>query len=408
VADVPFAEIDATEGNTLLGLLAKGPVTVAVSDSGETPYAYFLRFDQEGQIPASLHYTLTSRQLAEVSSSYNAASSPTSGTQVWGDSYGPDDDGWSVGVALDFPYPRTMREYYGPLSPDQVWGMRENIWGNGLSNAYTVFGQPSTSTLGWNEPPVTLGATAPESQAGVYQAQPGLFGALCMGCRQGNTFWPVFALVNGANPAGSNGGGGFAPGTIQLYNQAGQEIAPTLAGGVATYQLPPQQARYKLVVPYDTTTTWDFTSAEPTADQTPQGTVCTGSELGESTAPCQADPLVFLRYDAGLSLTNTITPGTHQLQVTGYHQDPSAPPVTSLQLWTSTDGGSTWQPARVTGGRNGTFTVLYTVPASGTNGYVSIKAQASDAAGNDITQVIDNAYAIAAAPATGVRTGSDR
>jgi hypothetical protein len=103
----------------------------------------------------------------------------------------------------------------------------------------------------------------------------------------------------------------------------------------------------------------------------------------------------------GLSLGNTIAPGTRQLQVTGYHQDPSAPPVTSLQLWTSTDGGTSWQPAKVTSGGNGTFTVTYTVPASGTNGYVSIKAQASDAAGNDITQEIDNAYAIAAAPADG-------
>jgi hypothetical protein len=87
------------------------------------------------------------------------------------------------------------------------------------------------------------------------------------------------------------------------------------------------------------------------------------------------------------------------LQVTCYHQDPSAPPVTSLRLWTSTNGGTTWTPARVTRGWRGTFKVIYTVPGTGTNGYVSIKAQASDAAGNDISQVIENAYAIAAGPA---------
>jgi hypothetical protein len=39
----------------------------------------------------------------------------------------------------------------------------------------------------------------------------------------------------------------------------------------------------------------------------------------------------------------------------------------------------------VTGGKDGTFTAVYTIPASGTNGYVSIKAQAADAAGNTIT-----------------------
>jgi PA domain-containing protein len=64
-AHFPFAEIDAAEGSALLSLLAKGQVTVMISDSGETPYAYFLRFDQEALIPASLHYTLTSRQLGE-------------------------------------------------------------------------------------------------------------------------------------------------------------------------------------------------------------------------------------------------------------------------------------------------------------------------------------------------------
>lgn len=153
-------------------------------------------------------------------------------------------------------------------------------------------------------------------------------------------------------------------------------------------------------------TTWDFTSAAPTTDDTLPGTGCAGTALGISTAPCQADPLVFPDYNAGLAAANTITPGIHQLQVIGYHQDPSAPPVTSLKLWTSTDGGTAWQSARVIRGRSGTFKVIYRVPGSGTNGYVSIKAEASDAAGNDITQVIDNTYAIAAAPATGARAGS--
>lgn len=50
-----------------------------------------------------------------------------------------------------------------------------------------------------------------------------------------------------------------------------------------------------------------------------------------------------------------------------------------------------------TSGRNGTFTVTCTVAASGTSGYVSIKAQAGDAAGSDITQEIDNAYAASSA-----------
>jgi hypothetical protein len=289
-----------------------------------------------------------------------------------------------------------MRDYYGPLSPSLVWRLEADIpFSSGGSDVYRVFGQPGDSTLDWNEPPVTLGAMAPYTD--VYQAQPGQFLDYCAGCRQGDTFYPVFNLVNGASPGEDMGDKvGFAPGSIHLYDQAGQELPPTTFRNVATYQLPAQQARYKLVIP-DDNITWDFTSATPATDQTPPGTGCVGTVFGVSTAPCQADPLVFLRYDAGLSLANTITPGVHQLQVTGYHQDPSAPPVTSLKLWTSTDGGSTWQQARLSGGRDGTWTAAYALPQlSQTNGYLSIKATAADSAGNDITQTIVDAVKLAA------------
>ena len=238
-----------------------------------------------------------------------------------------------------------------------------------------------------------LGATGPGTD--ILQAQPAKWAeGWCSGCRQGNIFYPVFDLVDGASPATFDGQLGFALGSIHLYNQAGRQLPPTSFDGFATYQLPAGLARYRLVT---ATTTWDFTSSRPATDQTPDGTVCVGTGNGTSTAPCQADPLVFLRYDAGLSLNNTVTPGTHQIRVSGYHQDPAAPAVTSLKLWTSTDGGRTWQPAQVTGGRDGMFTAVYTVPASGTNGHVSIKAQASDATGNDITQTLSNAYGIATA-----------
>jgi hypothetical protein len=398
VPDIPVAAIDDAEGNSLLGQLADGPVTVTIHDSGQTPYAYFLSFAQEGRITGSLNYTVSNRQLAEINNSYHSASPPSSPNMTGGVALRADHEDM-VGPIVDVTGTGTVREYYGPLSPSEIW---ELGWFGAGGGTFTwkVFDHPGSSVVDWNEAPAAPGAPAPYTD--VYQAQPdwqlaGLlltYLNLCVACVQGGTFYPFFYDVNGANPgAVAESPYGFAPGSIHLYNSAGQEIQPTPLDGLATYQLPAQQARYTLVTP---TTTWDFSSAEPAADQTPAGTFCAGVYFGVSTAPCQADPLVFLRYDAGLSLANTITPGRRQLQVTGYHQDPSAPPVTSLKLWTSTDGGKTWQPAQVTGGRDGTFTAAYTVPASATGGSVSIKAQAADAAGNDITQEIDNAYGIAA------------
>jgi hypothetical protein len=62
-------------------------------------------------------------------------------------------------------------------------------------------------------------------------------------------------------------------------------------------------------------------------------------------------------------------------------------------VWTSTDGGQTWVPASVSGQHDGTFTATYSVPpVSATDGAVSLKVQATDAGGNDITQVVTDAF----------------
>ena len=414
---VPFALIDQAEAATLAGLAAKGPVTVTVTDHGETGYAYSLSFYQEGGIAASQHYTLTNQQLAEVTDAYDAAApqSVPPDLQAWTTTDAPGQF-FSVGSGWDFPGPPfSVRTYYGPLSPAVVWKIAPSLLTNASYTytgvAATVFGQPGQQDMAWHTAPVAPGAFTLDPAA--IQAQPGSLIAAAAASRQGNAFYPEFYLTSGASPLSDGDPAsivGFAPGSIQLYDQAGQELqASTLQSGAAYYpDLPTAQQRYKLVLgtqltgygPATTTedTTWDFTSAAPASgDYAPDGYSCLGTLLNGSTDPCNLPPLVYLRYNANLTLNNTITPGTHQLQVTGYHQDPSAPPVTSLKLWTSTDGGTTWQPARVSGGRDGTFTAAYAVPASGTSGYVSIKAEATDAAGNDITQTITDAYAIAAA-----------
>jgi hypothetical protein len=421
--DLPFAEISDTEATMLRGLLAKGPVTVSITDHGETPYLYNLAFSWDGGYPASLAETVTRRDLAAVPARYHDTHVPIA-----------TGDGRAVPVAdqaiayVSFPaipevngvgisqLPRSARlDYYGPMSPSIVWAEQPhfsdgNAWNRGT---YLVYDRPGTAgTQDWNETPEAPGSPEPATAAN--QAQPGWLADICNGCRQGNTFYPETEGVNSANPQASDAGPavteyfGQAAATVHLYNQAGQKIPDSSpVQGWAAYHLPPGQASYKLVItpPGGATYTWGFTSAEPVTDHAPLGTGCVGSFFGVSAAPCQAAPLVFLRYNAYTSLADTISaPGRHQLQVTGYHQDPSAPAVTSLKLWTSIDGGKTWQPADLTGGHGGTWTAAYTLPSlSQTGGYLSIKAQAADAAGNTVTETIPDAVKLAA-PASGPAT----
>jgi hypothetical protein len=140
-------------------------------------------------------------------------------------------------------------------------------------------------------------------------------------------------------------------------------------------------------------TAWDFTDTAPTVDNTPAGYACAGIIFGDDS-PCQADPLIFLRYDAGVDLNNAVTaPGAHQIHISTNHLDPTAPAVTSLTVWTSTDGGHTWTKEPSASAGDGKYIASYSVPpASDTDGAVSLKVHAIDAAGNDTTQVINDAF----------------
>lgn len=418
---IPFVSIPHSQADTLRALLKHGPVSVTVADTGPSPYEYALDFNEQGQIPGGagpLHLTVTSAQLATVTVHEHADPGQPAGAGT-GDAYTAYPTNSSLFAALlgaEFPVPSTHRVYL-TTSPDlvQFLGGVRQIDAAGdttFSQDLQVAGRPGqTLSQDWFDPPQTPGA--PEAPADVFAAQPGQWNgsahfrdyAWCTFCRQGNTFYPLFTRTSGATPRLEGDVNFYTdPSSIHLYAN-GQEIPPDSSNGFGfvTYQLPAASARYRLAASDGITSdTWDFTSAEPTTDSRPEGTRCINDLMNfpNPPPPCTAPPLILLNYDAGLGLNNTVTaPGMHTLQITAYHQDPKAPAITSLKAWTSTNGGKTWQQARVSRGRGGSYTALYSVPPlASTNDAVSLKVQSSDAAGNDITQVIPNAYGLAAAP----------
>ncbi|MGH3403317.1 MAG: hypothetical protein ACRDRJ_12605, partial [Streptosporangiaceae bacterium] len=401
--DIPYAAIPAAEASALLDLLSHGPVQVTVSDGGPSPYVYDLKFYQESPNPGSLHYTVTSQQLAGVNARYHVGQSSlvTSDDGVFAaNEYLVTANGFD-----SMTVPNSLREYVGPVSPALVHFRDAAATGAQAAGLTTfdVFGQAGSRTEDWFEQPEAPGAAAAPTD--VLQAQPGKWVGLnateyCSFCRQGNTFYPATDLVSGADPRLRDGPYVFTPGSVHLY-QGSQEIQPTPVSGIVTYQLPPARAWYRLTTAYDSTyTDWRFSSSEPAKNAVPEGYTCLGTFLGVPKTPCRPDPLIFLRYDVFPDRANAVTaPGTHQMQVTAYYQAASAPAVTSLKLWTSTDGGASWQPAEVTGQGHGTYTVAYQVSAlARTSGTVSIRAQASDAAGDAVYQTIYNAFGLTAAP----------
>lgn len=410
VVQIPYVAIPHSQATSLRQLMSRGPVSITVTDNGQAHYAYHLKVEESGQVPASLNHDLTSRQLTTVTANYHADS-----PQPWGvgdssvfSAFAGDDH--VVAGAQDSLGAPLSRQEYMLAAPDMMQWLDTDSAPDAAAQFTTatefhIFGERGGSeTWNWFEPPVGLGdRVAPED---VFQALPGIingssFSDFCVSCRQGDVFWPLFAGVPGAAPGQIDGGLIFDSSNvdqIHLYS-GGQEIPPNLDLGIVTYQLPAAQARFRLTVnDANTQNAWDFTSATPASSQVPDGSICLGTLFGSSD-PCQPVPLVFLRYDAGLSLANTVAaPGAHQIQITAYHEAASAPAITGLQAWISTDGGAVWHPAAaVTARGGGAYTVTYTLPrVSATNGTVSLKIQAQDAGGNDVTQVIQDAFGLSA------------
>jgi hypothetical protein len=397
VPDIPFAALPLDQATMLIGLLSQGPVTITAADGGTTPYLYELYLQQENAIPSSLTYDLTNQQVALVNANYHQTR-PEVDTDSW-EAAGPD-EGYAVNIPYEFSGPASIQEYFGPVSPDTV-DISQTIFGPLTSGTFVptsaaVFTRPSTSTQDWGEAPAGAVGTIGISPK-VNQAVPGSLFTFCAACRQGDMFYPE--MYQTFPEAGLGDVTGYIPSTVTLY-QNGQLVPQGSVEGFPDYQLPAQQADYQLTLDQGKagTTTWNFSSAQPSKGQAPEGTGCIGTELG-STDPCQPVPLIFLRYNAGLDLDNQWpAPGSYPLRITAYHQEPGAPAITGLTLWTSTNGGASWKKATVTGQGNGAYATMITVPElSATSGTVSIKVQAQDAGGNDVTQIMYNAWTLAAA-----------
>jgi hypothetical protein len=242
----------------------------------------------------------------------------------------------------------------------------------------------------------------------IVQAQPGTWDnpsgniAACAFCRQDNTFYPLTYEISGADPALFDNPWLFEDGTT--LSSGGTVIQPTLVDGYVTYQLPAARARYQLSTTLgpsftgtqsSVSTDWQFSSAE-SSTSAPPGYGCLGTYLSGSTDPCAPQSLILLRYNAFTGANNDVTAGhRQQIEVTPYFQAGAAQPaITSLTLSVSFDHGKTWQKVTVRG-QHGSYDGSYQVPAlSATGGTVSIKAQASDSAGDTVSQTVLDGYAI--------------
>jgi hypothetical protein len=150
-----------------------------------------------------------------------------------------------------------VREYYGRISPDLVWQRRIHRLTPNPTTDRQVFllstdgrsRRCSTSPAGtrWRgirrPPPRGDGShcrTSTRRNRGTSSRCKGLLRGLPAGQR---VLARAFYQVNGANPSDRVFFGGFAPGSIQLHDEAGDELTPEMQRGIVTYRLPAEEQR---------------------------------------------------------------------------------------------------------------------------------------------------------------------
>ncbi|MBM9506181.1 hypothetical protein [Actinacidiphila acididurans] len=160
----------------------------------------------------------------------------------------------------------------------------------------------------------------------------------------------------------------------------------------------PRTPQYSQATSTHTDLTFRFAyKSQPPADMAlPSGYQC---EEFPVQGACEILPVLTLNYQLDTDELNTSDAPVQQLKLDVGHLTydgiGSHAAITSASVDVSFDGGTTWQHA-VVGGQDGHYTAHWPNPASARGTSPALRVTATDADGGSITQVVDNAYAIAA------------
>jgi hypothetical protein len=361
----------------LVALAQAGPVRAALATVPASPFQYQLGYvNRGGAVPTTR--TVHTAELAEVPVAYRGARP----AELFGDvSFLPDTpDALGGGLGYTHLSPDRRTEYYTPgpwrLS---VTGPRPGpvAWDNLTTTVHLT--QGVNAPISWGGAVVGPSVHGSTTQAGASRP---------WARRQGNiidVLLPLYADAAGhPRLAGFVRGAYFGqPGVIRLYR--GETLIGELPqAGIGTFEVPAAVDTYRLFA--------EATAADANWPLSTRVSAEWTFRSGPSPVPV-ALALLAVRYAPVLDLTNAAPAGRSMtIPVTAERQD-GAPPatITALTVEVSTDDGATWRPpvALVTVGGAGRLTVMN--PGSG---YVSLRAKATDSAGNSVTQTIIRAYRV--------------
>jgi hypothetical protein len=402
-APVPQLFLGRSEGALLRGWTASGPVSVALTGDPAPHSQYNLLYSDRG-VPAGRTDLAVPAQLATIPTRYHADKSMTY-EKNW----------YAFGArALTafrervlFAAPATRVELVGPADATVSW----TRWIT--QNEQPASRPPMIASLIAHDTYPSSGLLPEERwyEGPIIEDEPhGLPGGVCGLCRggpDGNLFIPAWHLGDSTPDHEVDSWPDYRS-DVHLFRGT-TEISPqppTNSLPLPTFRLPPGADTYRLVVDGPTpanpivrpvqhvSSDWSFRSVAPTG--------ATGTCPGTLAGGCVHQPLIQLKYQLGLDLSNRAPAGgpfTFIVSAT-LPAAASGGPVAGLWLWSSSDAGASWRPAMITRLAPDTYRVTVNNPAAaGIDGTIWLKTRAWDTAGDRVEQVVRSAYTLVAAAA---------
>ncbi|MBF9135105.1 S8 family serine peptidase [Plantactinospora sp. S1510] len=353
------------------GFVARITATFAPDDPADQSYAYLLCWMTEQRMPSGFTRALGAADLATVRADHGHESSGSTGRKLaW--AVLPESVMGGFAHAMTYTLPSSRIEYYNSDGRVQWFRSADEMTGSGAEQAYL------TSLVA---PAITYRA----GQSYQEQWSRGVFGPTVAAppyehqwvTRLGDTLYVQAPLYG--DGVGRAGFSSIATGRITLERDGAPVVERD--GLFSELPVPAEAGDYRLTMSAErggpatlstrVSVTWTFRSGHV-----------------EGQTPVRL-PVSTVRFSPRVDSDNS-TPagqtGTIPVSVTAQPSS-GAGANESLSVEVSYDDGVTWAPAEVTAGQ-----AVLRHPA--TPGYVSLRASATDTAGNTVTQTVIRAYKI--------------
>ncbi|QKJ18314.1 S8 family serine peptidase [Microbacterium hominis] len=370
---IPHMTLSQAEGHAIQELMTDGVVEVSIVARKSTPYLYETMFPFEGGIPSELDLRVTAENAATVTANYRA--------QVAGVGIAETRHRWRPWEPSAFGLLRidetpSVRTEMITTDPDTMWG--HNYYIN--ATPANPFGAYMSDT----RRPYLAGTRLEEN----FQTQvtaPGfaLYGPTSA-TRTGNKV--ALAIPEWVDSDGHWGEWFYQSdsSSFRLFENGVQKAASSRAKG--TFTVGSEPAEYRLELDVARTAEW-WTMSTATS------TVWTVHSAPEGVA-AEVLPLLRADLEPDVDLHNRASRAAHHIDIEIQHQPGAvASAIVETAVWVSTDDGANWREVKVSKhGKDGLRAVVTRLPKDAE--FVSLRIEATDAAGNRIEQEITRAYGL--------------